>query len=73
MKKKLEQLSKERLQKIILEMAEVLTKEQRRKLEALIESSEPVMLQTEKGLKPARMSGEFVEEKSKRQINKHAA
>lgn len=63
MKKKLEQLSKERLQKIILEMAEVLTKEQRRKLEALIESSAPVMMQTEKGLKPARMSGEFVEEK----------
>lgn len=63
MKKELEDLGKEKLQKIILDMAEFLTREQRQKLETLIENSVPVRAVAETNQKSARMSREYVDEK----------
>lgn len=63
MKKELEDLSKEKLQKIILDMAEFLTREQRQKLETLIENSVPATAVAETNQKSARMSREYVDEK----------
>lgn len=65
MRKKVKELSRENLQKIILEMSKLLSKEQYDKLEALIDScmketSQEAVLPTEQ-----RMSQELVDEKMK--------
>lgn len=63
MKKKLEKLSNERLQKTILDMTEFLTDEQRQKLDTIVESCQAGQTQLEPKRLATRMSQEFVDEK----------
>lgn len=63
MKKKLKELSRENLQNIILDMAQLLSREQRQKLETLIDDCAAEKLLPEKKQLTARMPQELVDEK----------
>lgn len=63
MKKKLEKLNNERLQKTILDMTEFLTDEQRQKLDTIVESCSMGQTQLEPRQLTTRMSQEYVDEK----------
>lgn len=65
MKHKIKDLSKEKLQDIILEMAELLSKEQYIKLEAIVEACMTDKVEPEKIQPMVRMSQEFVDGKMK--------
>lgn len=63
MEKKLEELSRETLQEIILKMTGLLSKEQYQTLKSMIEACKPESLKSKKTPLPTRMSQEFVDEK----------
>lgn len=65
MKHKIKDLSKDKLQNIILEMAEILSKEQYVKLEAIVEAYMTDRMEPEKTQPMTRMSREFIDEKMK--------
>lgn len=65
MKRKIEEPSKENLQRTLLQMTELLTEKQREKLETIIEECTENMVESESTLPAARMSQEFVDEKMK--------
>ena len=63
MEQKLKALSRENLLEVIGKMAELLSKEQRQELDAMVEGYVPAEGEFEKTPIPARMSQEFVDEK----------
>lgn len=63
MQDRLKELSREKLQKIILDITEFLTKEQYQRLQTMVDELSAETLECKKIPLPARMSQEFVDEK----------
>lgn len=63
MQDRLKELSREKLQKIILDITEFLTKEQYQRLQMMVDELSAEPLECKKTPLPARMSHEFVDEK----------